>query len=65
MPRDPAVRVWQFDLQIREPVDSANRKRLIQGMGARAIPPRGDMPKYRVPSVLRGRNHVIPHNHIY
>ena len=40
-----------------------SRRRLIRPMGV-CDPPRGDMPKYRVPFLLRGRSHVILHHDI-
>jgi hypothetical protein len=42
-----------------ERIDSPRRFRCNSGHGGSAIPPRGDMPKYRVPFLLRGRIHVI------
>src|SRR3981081_2096213 len=38
---------------------------VIVFMGVSAIPPRGVMPKYRVPYLSRGRNHVILHIDIF
>ena len=46
-----------------EPVDRRSRARVASGHGGFAIPPRGDMPKYRVP-FSRGRSHVILHHDI-
>ena len=45
-------------------IDSRRRFRCNAVHGDYAISPRGDMPKYRVPYLLRGRIHVISHNDI-
>jgi hypothetical protein len=47
---------WRIDKHI----DSRRQSRCNSSHGGSAIPPRGDMPKYRVPFLSRGRNHVIP-----